>query len=402
MYQKTVKLSRAQLLADSIVDGIRKECDGIKFDDKNSVWIANFDEGKDDELDLLTEGPKVLRASNTTGGNALIIQKNNNYAESIYSCVAISNNNLSKVTDLDAGGKTTGHAVEALFKAGTDNLEKGKVHFGYYKAKENDDGIFPFQAYDYTNPVLASTYGKYTVELKFTNLTFKEYKNDEGAVTRKYPSYVECQIKVYDGDYFDADVAFNGPIYTRSTVISFSANGSGVGTGRGHIAPDKNVDVDVKVIFVNEKNEPISWPVASVNVSLYVNNGLHSQISFSESRSRLKVSDVASDGNVTIDSDEVSGYMVERSGKASTGFTVKYTLVSTSGVKLISGPSFRNELLNKGVISVVFGKYSDHSSQVAGVTPTNVAIDIKAANDNQRKPDYQLYLVDAGNDKNNA
>ena len=120
-----------------------------------------------------------------------MIQKNNNYAEAIYASVGISNKNKSEVTKLDADGQH-GHAVDALFKAGGDNLQKGKVHFGYYKAKENDDGVFPFQAYDYTNPVLASTYGKYTVKLKFTNLTFKEIT--EGSETRKTPSYVECQI----------------------------------------------------------------------------------------------------------------------------------------------------------------------------------------------------------------
>ena len=404
LYQKTVKLSRAQLLADSIIDGIRKECDGIKFDDKNSVWIANFDESKDDELGLLTEGPKVLRASNTTGGNALIIQKNNNYAEAIYSCVSISEKDLQKVQELDDGGQKTGHAVEALFKAGTDNLNKGKVHFGYYKAKENDAGVFPFQAYDYTNPVLASTYGKYTVKLEFSNLTFKEIV--EGTETKKTPSYVECKIKVYDGNYYDSDVAFKGPIYTRSTVISFSANGSGVGTGSAsHIAPDKKTVINVKVRFFNEKNEPIDWPdtIASTNVSLYVNNIYQSQFTATKIRSGVKFSDVEIDGNdVEIRPSDLTvyGYTFTILGNVNSGnVVIKYQYKpKEETVWLLKGQEFL-KVLNKDVDYVVFGSKSmitDEATKAifeAAGTPSKVSIKIHTTDHSagKRTDDYLLY-----------
>ena len=400
LYQKTVKLSRAQLLADSIIDGIRKECDGIKFDDKNSVWIANFDESKDDELGLLTEGPKVLRASNTTGGNALIIQKNNNYAEAIYSCVSISEKDLQKVQELDDGGQKTGHAVEALFKAGTDNLNKGKVHFGYYKAKENDAGVFPFQAYDYTNPVLASTYGKYTVKLEFSNLTFKEIV--EGTETKKTPSYVECKIKVYDGNYYDSDVAFKGPIYTRSTVISFSANGSGVGTGSAsHLAPDKRTEIDVKVIWVNEKNEPIVWPVESIKVSLFVNGIFKQQCLFPKDRAGYKFSGIEINDNdeVQITSDTFADYIVTYSGKVSRGYVIKYQYKPKEDtVWLLKGEDFK-KVLQTDVDYVVFGSKSMITAEEtkayfeAAGTPSKVSIKIHTtdSSEGKRTDDYVLY-----------
>ena len=414
LYQKTVKLSRAQLLADSIVDGIRKECDGIKFDDKNSVWIADStkrNEEDTNEKELLALNPQTLRASDSKGGDILIIQKNNNYAEAIYACVGISNKNKSEVTKLDADGQH-GHAVDALFKAGGDNLQKGKVHFGYYKAKENDDGIYPFQAYDYTNPVLASTYGKYTVKLAFSNLTYKEYKNDEGEVTRKYPSYVECQIKVYDGDCSDSDVLFKGPIYTRSTIISFSANGSGVGKG-GHVAPDKKTDIYVNVVWLNDKNQMIDWPntVEHVNVSLYVKNILQRQFPLVKKTSVPKdkigfhFTDVDIDGKVIVESEDLKskGFDVSISGDENRGFVIKYKHSSEKTVKLVCGEYFasllgRDTNIRKKIKHVVFGSKSQWADVVKNASGTTVAIPIDAPLDknepaSRRKDDYMFYKV---------
>ena len=49
MYKGTVKITRAQLLADAIIDSIRKECDGLKTDENTTVWIAQLNEGEADD-----------------------------------------------------------------------------------------------------------------------------------------------------------------------------------------------------------------------------------------------------------------------------------------------------------------------------------------------------------------
>ena len=85
-YKGTLKLARAQLLADTLIDSIRKECDDVKHDDSAAVWIANLT--GDDDGDLLTKGP--VSGTKVNAGNALVIRRNNNFAESIYAVVGIS------------------------------------------------------------------------------------------------------------------------------------------------------------------------------------------------------------------------------------------------------------------------------------------------------------------------
>ena len=73
-YRGTLKMARAQLLADTIVDSIRKECDDVKHDEKMSVWIGNL--GSAEDYDLLDKG----RGIKTTGGsgNILLLQRHSN------------------------------------------------------------------------------------------------------------------------------------------------------------------------------------------------------------------------------------------------------------------------------------------------------------------------------------
>ena len=238
VYKSTLKLARAQLLADTIVDSIRKECDDVKHDEKMSVWIGNLSNTTDDS-DLLDRGSALNIGDKTSdGGNILVFQRNNNYTEAIYSCAGISGENKTKVHNNPLTPTIiTAYSVDSLSGA---NLEKGYVHFGYYQAKEDDNGVYPIQPYDYTNPVLASTYGDFKVNLNFNQLERKD---------NKYPAYVMCKVEVLEkdktGDY--------KTLYTRTAMISFSANGSG--TGSGSVKPQpKRKDIEVKVVWDDNNN----------------------------------------------------------------------------------------------------------------------------------------------------
>ena len=91
-YKSTLKLARAQLLADTLVDSIRKEVDDVKHDDTTDVWIANLS-GADDSQ-LIDDTPSNNKK---TSGNTLVFRRNNNYTEAIYAAVGISKNNQDAV-----------------------------------------------------------------------------------------------------------------------------------------------------------------------------------------------------------------------------------------------------------------------------------------------------------------
>ena len=49
-YKSTLKLARAQLLADTLIDSIRKECDDVRHDEKTDVWITDLSGSDDSQL----------------------------------------------------------------------------------------------------------------------------------------------------------------------------------------------------------------------------------------------------------------------------------------------------------------------------------------------------------------
>ena len=142
IYQRTEKTVRAQLLADTIVDSIRKECDDVQYDEEYSVWIASgsFDVSSEDDNKLFTKGVDL-----NTGdpGQILVIKRNNNYCEAIYSCLNISDKNVQAVKDNVKTGTSTGHAVSSI-AANLENRKAGIVHYGYYQAKDSNMGLYPF------------------------------------------------------------------------------------------------------------------------------------------------------------------------------------------------------------------------------------------------------------------
>ena len=109
IYQRTEKTARAQLLADTIVDSIRKECDGIKNDDINSVWIANgsFDaESASDQL--LFDKDCGLKSGS---GSVLVVKKNNSYCEMIFAGLPVTAENRADANGNELKDTYSGHGV---------------------------------------------------------------------------------------------------------------------------------------------------------------------------------------------------------------------------------------------------------------------------------------------------
>ena len=371
-YRSTLKLARAQLLADTIVDSVRKECDDVKHDEKMSVWIGNL--GSSDDADLLDKGPEIKTTNGK--GDVLVFQRNSNYTEAIYSNAEISNTNFTNVENNPLTPSNTAHSINTLDNDIKEaNLKSGIVHFGYYQAKEDDRGIFPIKSYDYTNPVLASTYGNFTVDLKFENLTFS--KSD------KYPVYVLCKVNVLEK---------GTTVYTRSAVISFAANGSGNGSYTPTTSPSKK-DVEIKIVW-DDHNNTANRPADGVTIELWNASktkrlGIHivSDVK-SDKPQRFKFSNInTSEGLavVQIFNTSSSGYQTTINKKAN-GFVITN---KGSAVTLLAGPDLNSILHKNDVLHVVFGMESDIRTKVA--LPTSYSKASIAGN--SLTEDYKLYWV---------
>lgn len=375
-YKSTLKLARAQLLADTLIDSIRKECDDVRHDEKTDVWITDLS-GSDDSQ-LRNAGP----ANKADSGNTLVIRRNNNFAESIYAGAGI-NSDISNVVDNTLTPTGTAHAVETLMKTDPVNLKSGYVHFGYYQGKEDDAGFYPIEAYDYTNPVMAKTYGNFTVELNFSDLALKD---------DKYPAYVMCTVTIME----------NGKkIYSRSAVLCFAANGSGHGSGSGGSVTPKPVKKDVEVIVKwDDGNVMSKRPADGITITLKNGDGtvlrthsLSGTAIRTTTTQRFKFVNVNVSGDYSVSQSPdpaADGYNSADVKKTANKFVItnKY-----SSVTLLSGPAF-NAVLDevtgksgkKSIVSVIFGTGSGVDLSNADKIK-NVAIN--AAGEIQ--PDYKLY-----------
>ena len=380
-YKSTLKLARAQLLADTLIDSIRKECDDVKHDDKAAVWITNM--SGDDSALLST----TTHASNDTSGNTLVIRRNNNFAESIYAGAEI-NSDISNVTNNPLTPTGTAHAVQNLMKAGEENLKSGYVHFGYYQGKEDDNGFYPIEAYDYTNPVMAKTYGDFTVELHFDQLARK---------SGEYPAYVVCTVKIME----------NGKkIYSRSAVLCFAANGSGHGSGSGgggnHNVPSVR-DIEVKIVWDDENNTSVR-PAGGVVITLWDKDktnrlGIYTVSDVSKSIQTFRFTNISTsyaikDLSITQSADPAAdGYLKAAISKNSSGFVIK-NKYSNLPVTLLSGTAFNAIVQKDKVQHVVFGSEADIRARVSltGITPVKAAISGSSLSDR-----YKLYYVSSSN-----
>ena len=399
MYQSTVKISRAQLLADTVIDSIRKECDDVKCDEHNAVWIARGTDDADDAS--LFNGPtdSVKRDK----GPVLVVKRNNNYCEAIYSCFKISDANVQAVMNNRDKEESSGLALFDLGNVSDtgvikndSNLERGYVHFAYYQAIDDENGIRPFRAYDYTNPIAASSYGKYSarldrsefsVKLEFSNLV---YKNSE------HPAFVICKVSVYDGLY-DPDNSSKNLIYTRESAVSFSANGSSKGTGSnsggGHNVTPVTKNVDVRVRWVDENGQVLSaWPSEVTSLTFKLNGSSPARTgTLASGYFRFQFANVTLTGTPSLEWPSVKNYTGTCKGNADQGYVVTYKYNKQKTVKLITGTEFIKKIDQNNVVHVIFGKKSDYP-EFNPKDGTRVAIPYTAAyNSSNTKDDYLLY-----------
>ena len=369
-YRGTLKLARAQLLADTIVDSIRKECDDVKHDEKTSVWIGKMTSS--DDADLINKGPGKIKASS---GNVLVFQRNSNYTEAIYSGAEISDTNITNVENNPLTPSNTVHSIKTMESDDKKaNLKSGIVHFGYYQAREDDEGIFPIQSYDYTNPVLASTYGDFKVDVSFKDLTFNKSEN--------HPVYVMCTVKVMEKGTV---------VYTRNAVVSFAANGSGSGSGS---KPTPKPVKNVRVKLVWKDNNDVKRPADGLTVMLKNDSGtVIASHHVAKANKPIDVQEFVfydvntSDGvNLTINPSIVPhyGYLPK---SVANGFVVTFT--AKNNVTLIPGPDFNSLVKDKGITHFIFGSNADHLSKAA----SGFVADVSCEADGTITPDYKLYIV---------
>lgn len=196
IYTRTTDVSRAQLLADTIVDSLRSECANAYIEGKDDVWICDV-------------GNAIYDAEPTASdsGHVLVIRKNSGYCETIYSndVVPVSvYNDFASNPELQ-NGSVTSRAIFKLFsEENSSEVNAGYVHYGYFESTGGKTSIvYPSAYYDFTNPFSAGTYRDYTVDL-----TFSELEPDD-----KCPSYVLCTIDVKKGSEI---------VYSRDTVLCFA------------------------------------------------------------------------------------------------------------------------------------------------------------------------------------
>ena len=219
IYTHVKEQSRAQIVADAVVDAIRSECAKAFVTGKGDVWIASAtgDDGR------------VAYGSSAASGAVLVFRRSNDYCETIasdyeitgtdngtlYALVASAESADTNAHQLIDDNNTRSRAVYWLFDDDTDRTSnnEGYLHFGYFTNGAATGGevtyVVPQGYYDYTNALSAAVYNVtdngYTVGLRFHDL-------DSSSV----PSYVICDVSIYPtvGDTGTA-------IYTRTVALCF-------------------------------------------------------------------------------------------------------------------------------------------------------------------------------------
>ena len=261
IYMQVEDMSRAQVVADMVVDALREECANTYIEDFASVRIYNATpnpaptvtdlsaiaaSGVDD--DMLTALANYT-ADSAASGNVLIIRKSSGYCEAISSCIAISESNYRSVKIDDKAyvfSMANGVSSRAVYRffasvpaekgetiTYSEEIRQGYVHYGYYQCGRKDrqvtEGsntgktiscIFPAIRYDYTAPFSSSAYNGYTVDLQFSNLDYVLAPGEtaDDLYTRR-PISVQVTVKVYPCNY--SDQASTSPIYTRTAILTF-------------------------------------------------------------------------------------------------------------------------------------------------------------------------------------
>lgn len=254
IFMQMEDMSRAQVVADMVVDALREECADTYIEDFASVRIVDISPTTDGDTALLNKFIAEVNNKDITeaddidlgsSGNILVIRKTNGYCEAIYSDIAIASSDYWAIQTADEKAGTykfdpdyilsrSSRAVYRLFDtAGNSSAEtlQGYVHYGYYPCTTkrlycnpgDDNSIvycaFPRDRYDYTNPFTIDAYNGYTISLEFSDL-----KTTTGNSTTDFynqrPSSVVVTVKVYKCSYNDQ--SDNNAIYTRSALLVFA------------------------------------------------------------------------------------------------------------------------------------------------------------------------------------
>ena len=391
IYKQMERISRAELLADTIVDSIRKECDEAKNDDTNSVWIADGNINNDSGL---FDEDCTLRKDE---GHILVLKKNNSYCEAVFSELKITEQNKTDANNNSLEGTLSGHAVDELFQGDKENTEKGIVHFGYYQAGDKGNGVYPLKSYDYTNPVLASTYGDFYVKIYFKNLVTRDVTIN--SVTHTIPSFVECEVRIYEGDYIESDAeAAKNLVYTRTAALCFSANGSAPGSS--YQKPDPvNTKKNIQVQVVWEDGNSTSKR-QDVTVSLLINgSAVASKLVRSTDTKPFIFANVTipEGADVTVAQDPliVPDYKPAVVTQIADGVFTIFNELDDVQVKLIPGPDFNKLLIakdkNTDLVSVRFGSREELEQYVPDFDSGYEKVSIDK--NGKKTDDYRLFFV---------
>lgn len=213
IYTHHNELAKAQLIADNVASSLRGACTGNNIECAGDVWITS------NGYELVSENDSI---SSLPSGEVLVIRKSPEYCISIGSNYEITGElynavKTSEATDDSTDSAETGsgglysRAIYRMFNSADPAADQvasgiGRVHYGYFSSGTNVDSfVFPNGYYDFTDPLTNTAYGKYTVDLSFSDLT---YDVDTGA-----PAYVKCLITVNNDQ---------GVAYTRTIALHLS------------------------------------------------------------------------------------------------------------------------------------------------------------------------------------
>jgi len=206
IYTETNKISRSQLVADTVVDALRAECSKAIITSTGDVWLYTPTEydGK-----ILTDAQVDPSSDN---GTVLVLRRNSTYCETIASNYVISDELVQKVKEKDvfvSGADGTGNVTsKSVYNISSEDAANGYIHYGYFMSgavlTKGFTYIYPYDYYDYTSPYTKDSYMGYTVSLNFHDIKYD---------SNLKPLYVLCDVTVESE---------SEAVCTRSVVLCFS------------------------------------------------------------------------------------------------------------------------------------------------------------------------------------
>lgn len=206
IYTETNKISRSQLVADTVVDALRAECSKAIITSTGDVWLYTPTEydGK-----ILTDAQVDPSSDN---GTVLVLRRNSTYCETIASNYVISDELVQKVKEKDvfvSGADGTGNVTsKSVYNISSEDAANGYIHYGYFMSgavlTKGFTYIYPYDYYDYTSPYTKDSYMGYTVSLNFHDIKYD---------SNLKPIYVLCDVTVESE---------SEAVCTRSVVLCFS------------------------------------------------------------------------------------------------------------------------------------------------------------------------------------